>query len=56
MIRVTVTGRDAALWFLTCMFNCLESTVLTPELIESLVENAGFEGADTRDLEHFPIM
>ncbi len=42
--------RDAALWFSTCMFNCPEAVVLTPELIENLVENTGFEDAVTRDL------
>ena len=42
--------RDAALWFLTCMFNCPEAVVLTSELIQGLAENAGFKNIETRDL------
>jgi ubiquinone/menaquinone biosynthesis C-methylase UbiE len=42
--------RDASLWFLTCMFNCPEAVVLTPDLVERLAGHAGFENAETQDL------
>ncbi len=51
MVEDDKTGpRDAALWFLTCMFNSPEAVVLTPELVLGLVEGTGFENAETRDL------
>jgi hypothetical protein len=51
MVEDDKTGpSDAALWFLTCMFNCPEAVVLTPSLIQGLVETAGFENAEPRDL------
>lgn len=51
MVRDDKTGpRDAALWFLTCMFNSPEAIVLTPDFILGLVEDAGFENAEARDL------
>ena len=51
MVEDDKTGpRDAALWFLTCMFNCPEAVVLTPDLVQGLVEGAGFENAEARDL------
>ena len=51
MVEDDKTGpRDAALWFLTCMFNCPEAVVLTPDLVRGLVEGAGFENAEARDL------
>ncbi|MCH7646367.1 MAG: rod shape-determining protein [Nitrospinae bacterium] len=37
---------DAALWFLTCMFNAPDGVVLTPQRIEQRIEAAGF--ADVR--------
>jgi predicted O-methyltransferase YrrM len=33
---------DAALWFLTCMFNAPDGVVLTPQRIEQRIEAAGF--------------
>jgi 2-hydroxy-4-(methylsulfanyl)butanoate S-methyltransferase len=33
---------DAALWFLTCMFNCPDAVVLTPRLISDAICDAGF--------------
>jgi SAM-dependent methyltransferase len=42
--------RDAALWFLTCMFNCPEAVVLTPDLVCGLLKDAGFENIQTQDL------
>lgn len=42
--------RDAALWFLTCMFNSPEAVVLTPALVSDLVKNAGFKNVQARDL------
>ena len=51
MVKDDKTGpRDAALWFLTCMFNSPEAVVLTPKFILGLVEDAGFEHAEARDL------
>ena len=51
MVEDDKTGpRDAALWFLTCMFNCPEAVVLTPDLVRGLVEGAGFENAEAREL------
>ena len=51
MVEDDKTGpRDAALWFLTCMFNCPEAVVLTPDLVRGLVEGVGFENAEARDL------
>ncbi len=34
--------RDAALWFLTCMFNCPDAVVLTPRLVSNAIRVAGF--------------
>ena len=42
--------RDAALWFLTCMFNCLDAVVLTSKLIETHAVDAGFGNPRSRDL------
>ncbi len=42
--------RDAALWFLTCMFNCPEALVLTPGMLSEQIKRAGFENMDVRDL------
>ena len=42
--------REAALWFLTCMFNCPDAVVLTPGFVLGLVESAGFEDAEAKDL------
>jgi cyclopropane fatty-acyl-phospholipid synthase-like methyltransferase len=51
MVGNDKTGpRDAALWFLTCMFNCPEAVVLTPELVSDLVSEAGFEGVQVQEL------
>ena len=51
MVEDDKTGpRDAALWFLTCMFNSPEAVVLTPELVLGLAEGAGFENAKAREL------
>jgi 2-hydroxy-4-(methylsulfanyl)butanoate S-methyltransferase len=51
MVENDKTGpRDAALWFLTCMFNCPEAVVLTPGLVWTLVEEAGFKNVEARDL------
>jgi cyclopropane fatty-acyl-phospholipid synthase-like methyltransferase len=51
MVEDDKTGPpDAALWFLTCMFNCPEAVVLTPNLVRGLAERAGFEITEARDL------
>ena len=51
MVENDKTGpRDAALWFLTCMFNCPEAVVLTPDFVSNLVKDAGFENVQTWDL------
>ena len=42
--------RDAALWFLTCMFNSPDAVVLTPSLISKKIRNAGFDDAEFFDL------
>ena len=42
--------REAALWFLTCIFNCPDAIVLTPERVEFLARQAGFKGISTSDL------
>ena len=41
---------DAALWFLTCMFNCPEGIVLTPGYIARQLEEAGFAQIEIRNL------
>ena len=51
MVENDKTGpRDAALWFLTCMFNCPEALVLTPDMLCEQIGRAGFEKAEVRDL------
>lgn len=51
MARNDMTGpREAGLWFLTCMFNCPDAIVLTPERVERLAQQAGFEEIETREL------
>jgi ubiquinone/menaquinone biosynthesis C-methylase UbiE len=42
--------RDAALWFLTCMFNCPDAVVLTPRLIGGGIRDAGFAEAEVADV------
>jgi hypothetical protein len=42
--------RDAALWFLTCMFNCPDAVVLTPQLVCGEITNAGFSEAKVSDV------
>ena len=42
--------RDAALWFLTCMFNCPDAVVLTPRLICGGISDAGFDEAEVADV------
>ncbi len=42
--------RDAALWFLTCMFNCPDAVVLTPRLIGDGIRDAGFAEAEVADV------
>jgi ubiquinone/menaquinone biosynthesis C-methylase UbiE len=42
--------RDAALWFLTCMFNCPDAVVLTPRLICGEISGAGFDEAKVADV------
>jgi len=45
MVNDNRTGPpDAALWFLTCMFNALDGIVLTPQWIQQRIEAAGFSG------------
>lgn len=41
---------DAALWFLTCMFNCPDAVVLTPQLVCDEITNAGFSEAKVVDV------
>ena len=41
---------DAALWFLTCMFNCPDGIVLTPGYIARQLEEAGFAQIEIKDL------
>ncbi len=51
MVENDKTGpRDAALWFLTCMFNCPEALVLTPGMLSEQIKGAAFENVDVRDL------
>lgn len=42
--------RDAALWFLTCMFNCPDAVVLTPRLIGDGIRDAGFAEVEVADV------
>ena len=42
--------RDAALWFLTCMFNCPDAVVLTPRLIGGGIRDAGFFEPEIADV------
>ncbi len=42
--------REAALWFLTCMFNCPDAVVLTPRLIGGRISDAGFDEAEVADV------
>ena len=42
--------RDAALWFLTCMFNCPDAVVLTPRLIGGGIRDAGFSEPEIADV------
>lgn len=51
MVEDDKTGPpEAALWFLTCMFNCPEAVVLTPRMIEQKLDQAGFERIEIKDL------
>ncbi len=51
MVENDKTGpRDAALWFLTCMFNSPDAVALTPSLISREIEAAGFTGLEVADL------
>jgi cyclopropane fatty-acyl-phospholipid synthase-like methyltransferase len=51
MVENDKTGpRDAALWFLTCMFNSPDAVALTPGLISREIEAAGFTGLEVADL------
>lgn len=53
MVNDSRTGPpDAALWFLTCMFNAPDGIVLTPQRIEQRIKAAGF--ADVRIEELIP--
>ena len=51
MVKDDKTGPpDAALWFLTCMFNCPEGMVLTPRFITDRLAGAGFTGIEIKEL------
>ncbi len=51
MVDDDLTGpTDAALWFLTCMFNSADACVLTPARITAEMTSAGFEQAEARPL------
>ncbi len=41
---------DAALWFLTRMFNCPEGIVLMPRFITDRLAGAGFTGIEIKEL------
>ncbi len=45
-----IADRDTALWFLTCMFNCPEALVLTPDMLSEQIKCAGFKNVEVRDL------
>ena len=51
MVDDDKTGpQDSALWFLTCMFNCPDGILLTPEFLKQALTEAGFTGISIDDL------